>query len=125
MKTYDALLADHPKALISKDVFAAYYNDDGDEEWLYFKMLPKNNVRYIADAMKQMRLFRDYVFVNHREPFRNGFIETRYDIRMLDRDERLMPFADLEVIVSEMVAALGFRLNWIPLSSLLNMKIKL
>jgi hypothetical protein len=125
MKTYDALLADHPKALISKNVFAAYYTDGDDEEWLYFKMLPKNNVRFIAKAMKQMRLFREFAFVQQDEPFRNGYIETKYAICMIDRDEQLMPFADLEVIVSEMVEALGFKLHWIPLTSLLNMKIKL
>lgn len=123
MKWFSDIRKAYPKAPLSNDGFAAYYSDGGDEEYLYFKMLPWHTVRYIARALQQMRVFPHFRLERHEEDYRNGYVGEKFCLRMLERDEALMPLADVKRITSEMVEAMGFELHWIPVSRILNMKI--
>lgn len=122
MKTYSQLAAEHPKACLSNDVFASYYNDGGDEEWLYFKLIPWNVIRYIMKGLQQMRLFPHYKLQREEEDFRNGYINERFSAQMINRDEAFVPLKDLKLITSELTTAMGYQLHWIPVEKILNLK---
>lgn len=122
MKTYSQLAAEHPKAFIPNDVFASYYHDGGDEEWLYFKLIPWNVIRYIMKGLQQMRLFPHYKLQREEEDFRNGYINERFSAQMINRDEAFVPLKDLKLITSELTTAMGYQLHWIPVEKILNLK---
>lgn len=122
MKTYKQRCDQHPKALFRKDVFAAYYCDGGDEEWLYFKMLPSDVVRTLTRALQQMRVFEHYRLQREHEEYRNGYINERFCLLMIGRDEAHLPLPDVKRIVSEMVFAVGYELHWVPVSRIINLK---
>lgn len=108
--------------MVSNDVFAAYYNDGGGEEWLYFKMIPWQVVRYIARGLHQMRLFAHFRLERDEEEFRNGYVNEKFCLRMQERDAAFVPLRDLKLITGELVGAMGYRLHWVTVDSLLNMR---
>lgn len=122
MRTFNDIQTLHPKALLQKEVFAAYYHDGGQEEWVYFKMIPRHVVRYVAKAMQQMKMFASYALNHKQEECRTGFICERWELRVFQRDEALMPLQDFEMITAELVASMGYELHWIPVQKMLNMK---
>lgn len=124
MRTYDAIRKEYPRALIPKDVFAAYYTDGADEEWLYFKLIPWHTLRGIVRALQEMRVFAHYRLEKHEEEYRNGYVNEKFCLRMLERDEALIPLPDLKRITSELTEAMGFTLHWIPINRMLNFKIR-
>lgn len=124
MRTFSRMKEEHPKAMLKKDVFAAYYSDGADEEWLYFKLLPLHVVRYITRGLQQMRVFAHYRLERGDEEYRNGYVNEKLCLRMMERDEALIPLPDVKRITSEMVEAMGYTLHWIPVTRLLNMKYK-
>ena len=115
----------HPKAMLKQDVFAAYYSDGDKEEWLYFKLLPLHVVRYITKGLQQMRVFPHYRLERCDEQYRNGYVNEKLGLQMLERDEALLNIPDVKRITSELVEAMGYRLHWIPVTRILNMKYKL
>ena len=125
MRTFSDIKREHPKAQIKKDVFAAYYHDGDREEWLYFKLLPLHVVRYVTHGLQQMRVFPHFRLERGDEPFRNGYVNEKLCLRMIDRDEALLTVPDVKRITSEMVEAMGYVLHWIPVTKILNMKYKL
>ena len=125
MKTFSQLQKEHPKALLKPDVFASYYHDGASEEWLYFKMGRWNLVKHIAKALQQMRVFPHYRIELSEEPWRNGYVNYKFCLRMIDRDEALLPVADVKRITSELFEAMGYQLHWIPINRFLNMKLKI
>lgn len=125
MRTYREITSMFPKAMPVRDVFAAYYHDGEEEEWIYFKLLPWHTVRYIVRAMQQMRIFPHYRLERNREDFRNGYVNEKCCCRMIDRDMEYLPLNDLKRIVSELVESCGFNLHWIPVTKMLNLKYKI
>lgn len=121
MRTYNDIIRDHPKALISRDVFASYYSDGADEEWVYFKLLPWNTVRFLVKGMQQMRLFRHYRLERDEEEYRNGYVNEKACLRMIERDEAFLQLDEFKRIASELVEAMGYHLHWIPVTRILNM----
>lgn len=122
MRTFESLKREHPNVVMSNDVFAAYYNDGGGEEWLYFKMIPWHVIRYIARVLHQMRLFMHFRLEKDEEEFRNGYINEKYCLRMIERNEAFVPVRDLKLITGEVAEAMGYRLHWVSVDSLLNMR---
>lgn len=108
--------------LESADVFATYHFD-GDEEWIFFKLLPWRYVRQIVRAMKEMRLIDHYTLDTHQEdPQRNGYLTRKVRLLIRERDEALASIDDLRKIIGELTLATGYQLHWIPVNRLLNLK---
>lgn len=108
--------------LESADVFASYHFD-GDEEWVFFKLLPWRSARRIARAMKEMRLIDRYTLDTHQEdPQRNGYLTRKVRLFIRSRDEALATIDDLRTIICELTLATGYQLHWIPTNRLLNLK---
>lgn len=124
MRTYNDIKREHPKALIDRNVFAAYYTDGDKEEWIYFKMIPRHVVRYISKGLHQMRAFAHYRLEHNEEPFRYGYACEKYCLQMIERDEAHLSVPDVKRITSEMVEAMGYTLHWVPVNKLLNMKLR-
>lgn len=125
MRTYSEQMKSHPKVLIKQDVFASYYTDGDREEWLYFKLLPLPVVRYVTKGLQQMRVFPHYRLEQCNEPFRHGYVNEKLCLQMIERDEALLTIADVKRITTELVEAMGYRLHWIPVTKILNMKYKI
>lgn len=108
--------------LESADVFGCYHYD-GDEEWLFFKLLPWQSARRVVLAMKQMRLIDHYTIDRHQEdPQRNGYLTKKIRVLIRERDEEYASPSDIKTIVSELVTATGYTLHWIPIGSMLNLR---
>lgn len=106
----------------SADVFASYHFD-GDEEWIFFKLIPWKVVRNLAKAMKQMRLIDHYTLdQDTEEPQRNGYLTKKVRMLIRERDEGHATVNDLKLIISEMVYASGYELHWLPVNRLLNFR---
>ena len=125
MRTFSDMKKAHPKALLKQDVVASYYSDGDKVEWLYFKLLPLHVVRYITKGLQQMRVFPHYRLERCDELYRNGYVNEKLGLQMLERDEALLTIPDVKRITSELVEAMGYRLHWIPVTRILNMKYKL
>lgn len=107
--------------MVSSDVFASYYNDEGDEEWIYFKLLPINIVERFALVLKDQKVLINYKIDKNNEVWRNGYINTKVRLHIIKRKD--LRLSDIKQMLNEMAFALGYKLHWMTVNNLLNLKI--
>ena len=104
------------------DVFGAFYcNGKLDDEGFYFKLARWNVVKRIAYACLHMEMYEHFDLDYHEDEGgpRNGYINKKHRLMFTGRT---MEVHEMKKIISEMFEAMGYRLHWISVGRLLNMK---
>lgn len=103
------------------DVFAAFYCGGEGEEGFYFKLATREAVRRVARACLHMGMYEHYVLDHHLDggEYRNGYINRKWRLFFTGRD---MEVHEMKKIISEMFEAMHYRLHWVSVGRLLNMK---
>ena len=104
------------------DVFGAFYcNGKLDDEGFYFKLARKRAVVCVARACLHMGMYEHYTLDWHLDEggHRNGFINRKWRLMFTGRT---IEVREMKKIISEMFEAMGYRLHWISVGRLLNMK---
>ena len=104
------------------DVFGAFYcNGKLDDEGFYFRLARWNVVKRIAYACLHMEMYESFDLDYHEDEGgpRNGYINNKHRLMFTGRT---IEVREMKKIISEMFEAMGYRLHWISINRMLNLK---
>lgn len=106
-----------------KVAFACFDSDD-DEEAFYFKLIDRESLIRVFQALRCQRIMRGFHLSKKEEIYRDGYYNEGWKVVMFDPDYKLISLDDIHRLIEELVFAAGYDLYYIKYNKLINLKWK-